>query len=256
MLLFQKAVVEGSIHLLLQCSLYEDRYRATGDERAHLLLELLTPIAKSYPAEYGNEAVSTGMQVLGGAGYTDDFPLEQIFRDIRVNSIYEGTTTIHGLDLLGRKVLMENGKAVRYLNEELLTTIKEASVQAQVADLAKQLGKSLEGMQAVMEHLLDLARTESPRVFLADATVFLDYFGLHVIGWCWLRQATVAARALDAGATVGKPPLSEDEQAFYRSKVQTARYFFTYLFPKTAGLHRTLLATDRITLQTPAELIV
>ena len=256
MLLFQKAVVEGSIHLLLQCSLYEDRYRATQDERSHLLLELLTPIAKSFPAEYGNEAVSTGMQVLGGAGYTDDFPLEQIFRDIRVNSIYEGTTTIHGLDLLGRKVLMQNGQAVRYLNEEFLTTIREATAHPEVAALAATLGESLKGMQSVMEHLLGLARTESPRVFLADATVFLDYFGLHVIGWCWLRQATVAARALDAGATVGKEPLSTDEQAFYRSKLQTARYYFTYLFPRTAGLRTTLLAGTQVTLRTEAALLV
>ena len=256
MLLFQKSVVEGSIHLLLQCSLYEDRYRATGDERAHLLLELLTPVAKSFPAEYGNEAVSVGMQVLGGAGYTDDFPLEQIFRDIRVNSIYEGTTTIHGLDLLGRKVLMQNGLAVRYLNEELLATIKDATTQPAVAPLAATLSQSLQGMQAVMEELLDLARREDPRVFLADATVFLDYFGLHVVAWCWLRQATVASRALDAGATVGKPALSEDERSFYRSKLQTARYYFTYVLPRTAGLKRTLLAQDRITLDTEPALLV
>ena len=256
MLLFQKTVVEGSVHLLLQCSLYEDHYRATGDQRAHLLLELLTPIAKSFPAEYGNEAVSIGMQVLGGAGYTDDFPLEQIFRDIRVNSIYEGTTTIHGLDLLGRKVLMQNGLAVRYLNEEMLATIKEATSQPAVAPLATVLGQGLEGLQTVMEQLLGLARGEDPRVFLADATVFLDYFGLHVLAWCWLRQATVASRALDAGATVGKPTLGEDEQAFYRSKLQTARYFFTYVFPRTAGLQRTLLAEERITLDTEPALLL
>ncbi|WP_420460456.1 acyl-CoA dehydrogenase [Neolewinella sp.] len=256
MLLFQKAVVEGSIHLLLQCSLYEDRYRAAEDERAHLLLELLTPVAKSFPAEYGNEAVSTGMQVLGGAGYTDDFPLEQIFRDIRVNSIYEGTTTIHGLDLLGRKVLMRNGLAVCYLNEEFLATITEATTQPAVAPLATALSSSLQGLQAVMERLLGLARMEDARVFLADATVFLDYFGLHVLAWCWLQQATVASRALDTGATVGKPALGEDDQAFYRSKVQTARYYFTYVLTRAAGLKRTLLAEERITLDTEPALLV
>ena len=256
MLLFQKAVVEGSIHLLLQCSLYEDHYRATGDERAHLLLELLTPIAKSFPAEYGNEAVSIGMQVLGGAGYTDDFPLEQIYRDIRVNSIYEGTTTIHGLDLLGRKVMLQNGQAVRYLNEDMLRAIQEGTAQPAVASLAKALGESLAGLQEVMEKLLGLARKEDPRVFLADATVFLDYFGLHVLAWCWLRQATVAVRALDAGATVGKSALGTEEQTFYQSKVQTARYFFTYVFARTVGLKRTLLAEERITLDTEPVLLV
>ena len=256
MLLFQKAVVEGSIHLLLQCSLYEDHYRATGDSRSHLLLELLTPIAKSFPSEYGNEAVSTGMQVLGGAGYTDDFPLEQIFRDIRVNSIYEGTTTIHGLDLLGRKVLMQNGQAVRFLNEEFLATIQDALTQPSVADLGKTFGAKLKDLQSVMEHLIGLAQTESPRVFLADATVFLDYFGLHVLGWCWLRQATVAARALEAAVTVGKTPLGEEDVAFYRSKVQTARFFFTYVFTRTAGIRDTLLAGTQVTLSTEPELIV
>ncbi|CAH1000408.1 3-methylmercaptopropionyl-CoA dehydrogenase [Neolewinella maritima] len=256
MLFFQKAVVEGSIHLLLQCSLYEDHYRANGDERSHLLLELLTPIAKSFPAEYGNEAVSIGMQVLGGAGYTDDFPLEQIFRDIRVNSIYEGTTTIHGLDLLGRKVMMQNGQAVRYLKEEMLAAIKAASAQPAIAELATALGKSLQGLQEVMAQLLQLAREEDPKVFLADATVFLDYFGLHVIAWSWLQQATVATRALESAMTVGKDPLGEEDQRFYQSKVQTARYFFTYVFSRTAGLRRTLLAQERITLDTEAALLV
>jgi butyryl-CoA dehydrogenase len=105
MLLFQKAIVEGSLALLMQCSLYGDIAKVAEGEtakNAHILLELLTPIAKSYPSEMGIQAVSQGMQVLGGAGYTDDFPLEQHYRDIRVNAIYEGTSTIHGMDLLGR----------------------------------------------------------------------------------------------------------------------------------------------------------
>ncbi|MEL6394324.1 MAG: acyl-CoA dehydrogenase family protein, partial [Bacteroidota bacterium] len=130
MLLFQKAVVEGSIALLLQCSYYEDLAGHADDEATrkdyHLLLELLTPIAKSYPAEYGNLSVSMGMQVLGGAGYCDDFPLEQHYRDIRVNSIYEGTTTIHGLDLMGRKIVMEDGKALNLLLKEVMETIASA----------------------------------------------------------------------------------------------------------------------------------
>lgn len=245
MLLFQKAVVEGSIALLLQCSLYEDLTRVAEDEaereRAHLLLELLTPIAKSFPSEYGNESVSIGMQVLGGAGYTDDFPLEQIFRDIRVNSIYEGTTTIHGMDLLGRKVMLKGGKTVQYLTEEVTATLQAATRHERTAPLADTLSKSLGGLQQVLQHLLGLAQTENPRVFLADATVFLDYFGLHVIGWMWLQQAEVAARALERAT-------SEGEENFYRSKVETARYFFTYLFPKVSGLKRTLLSEERVTL--------
>lgn len=253
MLLFQKAVVEGSIDLLLQCSLYEDISKISTDptekERAHLLTELLTPIAKSFPSEYGNESVSTGMQVLGGAGYCDDFPLEQIFRDIRVNSIYEGTTTIHGLDLLGRKMMMKGGKTVQYLMEEVQATIAPAMTNETTKPLAENLAKSLGGVQQVMGHLMGMAKTEDPKVFLADATIFLDYFSLHVIGWLWLREALVAANALPTAE-------GEDDQNFYKSKVLTARFYFNYIFPKVSAHKRTLLATERITLGAGAELLV
>ncbi|NJC24546.1 acyl-CoA dehydrogenase [Neolewinella antarctica] len=253
MLLFQKAVVEGSVSLLLQCSFWEDVSKASPDaaerERAHLLLELLTPIAKSFPSEYGNEAVSTGMQVLGGAGYTDDFPLEQIFRDIRVNSIYEGTTTIHGMDLLGRKLLMKNGQALKYLTEEVQGTVKQAMAVEQTKPLALTLAQSLEKMQGVMGHLFNLAKTEDPKVFLADATIFLDYFSLHIIGWMLLRDATIAAGALPTAE-------GDDDKNFYKAKVLVAEYFFNYIFTRTAGHRRTLLATDRITVDMDQALLV
>ncbi len=253
MLLFQKAVVEGSVSLLLQCSLYEDLSKVSKDpaeqERAHLLTELLTPIAKSFPSEYGTEAVSQGMQVLGGAGYTDDFPLEQIYRDIRVNAIYEGTTTIHGLDLLGRKMLMHNGKAVQLLLEEVQLTLEPALANDSTRTMAEALGKGLGSVQQVMGHLIGLAQTEDPKVFLADATIFLDYFSLHVIGWLWLREALAAVQALPTAD-------GQDETNFYQSKLQTARYYFNYLFTRTAGHKRTLLGTERVTLETGGELLV
>ncbi|MEL6276741.1 MAG: acyl-CoA dehydrogenase, partial [Bacteroidota bacterium] len=253
MLLFQKAVVEGSVALLLQCSLYQDIAEASQNpdekKRNHLLLELLTPIAKSFPSEYGNESVSVGMQVLGGAGYTDDFPLEQYFRDIRVNTIYEGTTTIHGLDILGRKMMMENGQAVMYLQEEMQATIETAMANESLKPLAENLARSLMGVQQVMGHLLGLAQSEEPRVFLADATLFLDYFGLHVLGWLWLKQAIVAEIAL---------PQAEgaSEATFYRSKLATARYFYNYELPKASGLKRILLSNERVTLGVSPEEIL
>ena len=257
MLLFQKTVVEGSIALLLQCSLYEDTYRIKRDDRSRLLLELLTPIAKSFPSEYGIESVSQGMQVLGGAGYTDDFPLEQIYRDIRVNSIYEGTTTIHGLDLLGRKVMLEGGQSVRYLAEEITNTLAEAANYSRLHPFAEALGGGVRRLQEVLTHLLGLAQREAdPRVFLADATVFLDYFGLHVIGWMWLKQAVAAARAFEDANTVGGGNIDREQQAFYESKLQTTAFFFDYLFPRTAGLRRTLLSTNRVTLAMDPDLIV
>ncbi len=244
MLLFQKAIVEGSTALLAQCSYFADIAHASKGEtakNAHLLLELLTPVAKSFPAEMGTQAVSAGMQVLGGAGYTDDFPLEQYYRDIRVNAIYEGTTTIHGLDLLGRKVMMENGKAMQLLMEEVQKTIRPAMASETTKTWAEQLMKVGGGLQEVTMHLIGLAKTEKPEVFTADATLYLEYFGILVVGWLWLKQAVTAEKAL---AKVDEGP----EYDFYQGKLLSCRYYFEYEIPKTSGLRKRLLSSDRLTL--------
>lgn len=252
MLLFQKAVVEGSAALLLQCSLYADLAEFHPDETTrqnnHLLLELLTPIAKSYPSEYGNESVSLGMQVLGGAGYCDDFPLEQHFRDIRVNSIYEGTTTIHGMDLLGRKLVMHNGKAVQLLTQEITKTIEAAMATPRLQAHAQTLAKSLGGVQQVTQHLMGVAQNGGPRAFLADATIFLDYFALHVLGWLWLKQSLAAQAGLDGKGNFGAE--------FYESRLLTADYFFTYELPRASGHKRILMNTEGVTLRAEAELLI
>ncbi len=252
MLLYQKAVVEGSIALLMQCSYYGDVAQVGQGEQAreaHLLLELLTPVAKSYPAEMGTLAVSTGMQVLGGAGYTDDFPLEQYYRDIRVNAIYEGTTGIHGMDLLGRKLMLENGRAVQLLQREIQQTMEAAAAHAELRPQIEQLGKSLQELQGVAGHLLGMAMQESPEVFLADATLFLEYFGLHVMAWQWLKQAEAAQRVLPAAE-------GEEARLFFTSKLLTFRFFFEYELPKACGLRRRLLSSSRVTLEAKPEEIV
>lgn len=251
MLLFQKAVVEGSVSLLLQCSKYYDISEvAEGEtaENALLLLELLTPIAKSYPSEMGVEAVSTGMQCLGGAGYTDDFPLEQHYRDIRVNAIYEGTTGIHGMDLLGRKVMMAKGKAVKLLMKEFQATQKEAGKQEALIDMAKQLGLVAKQLHEVTLKLLELASKEKPEVFLADATLYLEFFGTVTIAWQWLKQAVVASSKL-------QEELPTAEYNFYQGKLFTCRYFFEYELPKTSGLAYRLTSEERVTLEVKEEFI-
>jgi alkylation response protein AidB-like acyl-CoA dehydrogenase len=119
MLLFQKTFVDGALCLELQCSYFADMERVTeGDEKEkyNLMLELLTPVAKSYPAEMSNFSTSTAIQIFGGYGFTKDFIAEQYYRETRIHTIHEGTTAIHGLDLLGRKVMMKNGKAVMLVN--------------------------------------------------------------------------------------------------------------------------------------------
>ncbi len=251
MLLQQKAIVEGSIALLLQCSYYADLAQvAEGEEKenAHLLLELLTPIAKSYPAEMGTYATSVGMQVLGGAGYTDDFPLEQYYRDIRVNAIYEGTTTIHGLDLLGRKVMLQNGRAALLYATEMQKTILAAQNLHTLQTLSEQLAQAATQLQEVTAHLLQLAQQEKPEVFLADATLYLELFATVTIAWQWLKQAIVAANALPAAAG--------EDRTFYQSKLHTARYFYEYELPKIMGLRARLMSKERVTLEVKATEIV
>lgn len=243
MLLFQKAIVEGSIAFLLKCSLYSDlAHISTGEgkENYHLLLELLTPIAKSYPSEMSIQAVSAGMQCLGGAGYCDDFPLEQYYRDVRVNAIYEGTTTIHGIDLLGRKVLMNNGKAFNLFISEVESVIGNARKTASLNPYCNQLEGALEDLKIVTDHLTQKALKDTPEVFLADATLYLELFSLIGIGWQWLEQAQIAARVMEE-----TPGVDTD---FYQGRIFTCNYFFEYELPKIQALKQRLLSADQVTL--------
>ena len=252
MLLQQKAITEGSFALLLFCAkLMDISEQGPEAERkdAHYLLELLTPIAKSFPSEYGNTSVSTGMQVLGGAGYTDDFPLEQHFRDIRVNAIYEGTTTIHGMDLLGRKIPMANGKPLMLLGQRVQATIERAMANTDLKPRAMELGKTVQTLQETTMRLLQLGQTETPETFLADATTYLDYFGLVTIGWLWLEQGVVAAGALTAAT-------AEQEINFYRGKLAAMDYFFEYELVKTRALYARLKSDRRVTLETEGAWLV
>jgi alkylation response protein AidB-like acyl-CoA dehydrogenase len=253
MLFFQKAVVEGSIALLLKCSHYADLSAAeTGEsaENAHLILEVLTPIAKSYPSEMGTQSVSMGMQVLGGAGYCEDFPIEQIYRDIRVNAIYEGTTTIHGLDLLGRKVMLKNGKGIQLLSNELAVVIKKARSMKSLSIYADKLSLSGHELQTTAMKIYDNAPQTGADSMMADATLFLEFAGIIALAWVWLEQAVVAQAALERNLE------SEDERNFYESKIATMRYFFEYELPKTLALKTQLLNFDKLTVSVNSNLFV
>ena len=252
LLLFQKAVSEGSIALLMYCSHLADIAAAgEGEEaqNAHLLLELLTPIAKSYPSEMGINAVSAGIQVLGGAGYCDDFPLEQIYRDIRVNAIYEGTTAIHGLDILGRKVTMHQGKAVELLAAEIQKDIMAAMKNEKTAVYAQKLGETTMRLKGCLTKILESAAQTGVDVMLSDATLFLEYTSFVVLGWLWLKQSNVAIAQIDNAA-------NDDERNFYESKLATTRYFFEYELPKTYALHQQLGNFDKLTITMSNDLFV
>jgi len=245
MLLFQRAVVEGALALILQCSKYVDFQKILGKEdreKYHLLLEILTPVAKSYPSEMGIHAISQGLQCLGGSGYCDDYPLEQYYRDCRIHPIHEGTTGIQGMDLLGRKVIMENGRAFKLFISEIQETVTAAAESKALNKYAAKLDQALAHLQEVTRHLISIARQQGPEAFLADATLYLEFFSHVTIGWQWLLQGIAVQKALD-GANKKK------DLDFYQGKMFTLRYFFAYELPKTQGLAKRLMDDDRLTVE-------
>ena len=249
MLLFQRAVIEGALALIVQCSKYVDFQKVLGGEdkeKYHLLLEILTPIAKSYPSEMGIISISQGLQCLGGSGYCDDYPLEQYYRDCRIHPIHEGTTGIQGMDLLGRKVAMKNGRAFLFFINELEDTIGEAQKYMELRGFANDLNSTLTDLQDVTQHLVTIAQQQGPEVFLADATLYLEFFSIVTIAWQWLLQGVAVQKALKNGA-------KKADQNFYQGKMFTLRYFFAYELPKTLALAKRLLDDDRLTVEMQVE---
>ena len=249
MLLFQRAVIEGAQSLLMQCSKLVDFQKVLegeAKEKNHLLLEILTPVAKSYPSEMGIQSISQGLQCLGGSGYCDDYPLEQYYRDSRIHPIHEGTTGIQGMDLLGRKVIIKNGQAfLLYLNE-VHAAIAAAREFEALGKFADELYDSMTTLQEVTRHLISIAGQDGPEAFLADATLYLEYFGIITIAWQWLLQGLAVQKALNNGA-------KKKDQNFYDGKMFTLRYFFGYELPKTLGLAKRLMDADPLTVEIQQE---
>jgi alkylation response protein AidB-like acyl-CoA dehydrogenase len=251
MLLFQKAVTEGSLSLLIEAArLYDISQVAEGEEKEHasLLLDLLMPVAKSYPSEMGVQSVSQSLQTFGGYGFTEDFPVEQLYRDIRITPIYEGTTGIQAQDLLGRKMTMKGGKAPQLLFAEMKRTIAQASTHNDLKRYADQLSDEMDRVQDVMKSLMPHAMQGDIERYLSDATLFLEFFGIVVVGWQWLKQAVVAQETLLTQNPQG------DELAFYEGKLHTMKFYFHYEVPKTLGLAVRLKDPEVLTIVTEKEL--
>lgn len=243
MLLFQRAIVEGSLSLIVYCSRLIDRIRAGAPEereRHELLLDFLTPIAKSYPSEMGILSASAGLQCLGGYGYCDEFPLEQYYRDARIHPIHEGTTGIQGMDLLGRKVTMKNGQALHIFLEQVREAIQAGEGCDELRAESRQLSEYLDEFEALTRHLVGIAAAGAPALFLADATLYLELAGILTIAWQGLLQALVSERALREAA-------QDRERNFYLGKRQTFHYFFRYELPKCRGLAIRLRQSDGMT---------
>jgi alkylation response protein AidB-like acyl-CoA dehydrogenase len=233
MLLSQKAWVEGSLDLVLYCARLVDLMRTSTHEqekqRTALLLDLLTPIAKSWPAEYALEANKLAIQVAGGAGYTRDLPLERLYRDNRLNPIHEGALGIHGLDLLGRKVSMQEGAALRAWSDEIDHTIFDARNFDFLQPMCKDLLAAKQQLLAVTERLSELQRSGKVERALANATPYLDAFGGITVAWRWLARALIAAHTLK-NKTVSDA--TTKETAFMRGKLKACEHFRLHDLPR------------------------
>jgi butyryl-CoA dehydrogenase len=219
MLLAQKSYCEGALALELYCARLVDEQH-TGEpqaaDEARLLLEVLTPIAKSWPSEWCLEANSLAIQVHGGYGYTRDFPVEQYWRDNRLNMIHEGTHGIQAADLLGRKVLMEGGRGLELLAGRVEATVARATQRAELNEHAVALGRALQDVRAATEAAWSGG---DPALALANAVPYMQAFGHMVLAWIWLDVVlAIPADARDLPAQQGR--------------LRAARYFYRYELPK------------------------
>lgn len=236
MLLAQKSYVEGALALNLYCSRLLDVQATARDEEERTetgrLLDLLTPIAKSWPSQWGQESNSLAIQVLGGSGYTRDYDVEAHWRDQRLNPIHEGTHGIQALDLLGRKVLGGGGAALMALTARMGETVSRAR------DLGGEPAAHADALQAAVDRLgevtLALAGLGDPERTMANATVYLEAAGHVVVAWMWLEQLVA---------------VGDKEGDFYDGKRAAARYFFRWELPKVGPMLDLLASGDTTTLE-------
>jgi butyryl-CoA dehydrogenase len=242
MLLAQKAYGEGALALNLYCALLVDEQHTGTPEaadEARLLLEVLTPIAKSWPSEWCLEANSLAIQIHGGYGYTRDFPVEQYWRDNRLNMIHEGTHGIQAMDLLGRKVLMEGGRGLQLVAGRVNATIERAIQVPALAVHANALGAALAQVGAATKAAW---ATGEPGDALANAVPYMQAFGHTVLAWVWLDLA-LATLAHDAAlaqpASVGR--------------MGAMQFFFRYELPKIGAWLQVVSARDTTCAQMPED---
>lgn len=250
MLLAQKAYAEGALALCLYAARLIDDEQTAPDEdertNAHRLLEILTPIVKSWPSQWCLEANSLAIQVHGGYGYTREYPVEQIYRDNRLNPIHEGTHGIQALDLLGRKVPMEDGRAFDLLCARIAATIGAARERPALAEYAATLEASLDQVRTTTALLRGAMTGDGLARVLGNASPYMEALGHVVVAWLWLRQALAADAALDGTPT-------PDDAAFYRGKLHACRYFFRWELPRVGYQLERLAALDDTWFATPAD---
>ena len=241
MLLAQKAYAEGAWALCLFASQLVDDWKTHPDSEARRgafeLLDFLTPIVKTWPSEYGPKANDLAIQVLGGAGYTNEHPVELMYRDNRLNPIHEGTSGIQSLDLLGRKVPQNGMAGYQACIAAIRADIDQATDTEALRPMVEALGVSLGHLTGATELLLGAMVERDIDLVMANSSVYLELFGHVVVGWMWLRQGRVAA-----GGLAGSP--GKTDAAFYRGKLQAMQFFARWELPKTAAWAQLLCNVD------------
>jgi len=246
MLLLQKSMVEGSMNLVFKAAKYYDlQHNSTDDKekhKYHTLLEMIIPVVKTYPSEAGIYSINNGLQVLGGYGFCSDFILQQYYRDIRISSIYEGTTGIQSQDLLGRKMMLNNGEGAKLLLDEIKMTIEKAGQDNELKKWGSSLNDQLDQSQKILFHLMPFALKGDYERFLADASIFMEFFSLILVGWSWLEIGVASKHALSSNN-------STLDSKFYQGKLDALEYFYVYELPKTKGLAEILLHPSSVTIK-------
>lgn len=239
LLLQQRAYIEGSLALLLFCAKLIDLERVEENQadrkNLSLLLDLLTPIAKGWPSEYCPIANKNAIQILGGAGYTRDFPVERLYRDNRLNAIHDGTTAMQAIDLLGRKVRMAGGAAFDLLVLKMSETISDCRDIDSLHEFANALQLASDELVQTTK-LMQYRCAGDERLYLANATIYLEAVGFIVIGWMWLQQGLLATQLLLKNG--------RNKAEFYEGKLATLRYYFRCELPSVAHRLALLKMTD------------
>ena len=248
MLLAQKAYVEGGLALCLFAAALVDEEKTHPDgpvrAQAGLLLDVLVPVVKAWPSEWCLEANKHAIQILGGYGYTQDYPVERLYRDNRLNMIHEGANGIHGIDLLGRKVMMKNGAGFALLLLEMQKSIDAAAGHDGLSEFAAGLKQAQETLAATTGILAETAGTGDLTRFMANSSVYLDMLGHVVIAWMWLKQACAAQAGL---------PGAHAADQFYSGKMQACRYYFRWELPQIEAQAKLLSGLDTTCLDMPEE---
>ena len=243
MLLTAKAYAEGARALQIYCTLLLDKVHSHPDEKVRAeseeLVALLTPIVKAFITDNGHTATNACMQVFGGHGFIKEWGMEQYVRDNRINMIYEGTNTVQSLDLLGRKILGNNGATLKKLGKLIGKLVEEEGVNEKMAEFINPVAYLGDQMTKFTTEI-GFKGLQNPDEVGAAAVDYLRVAGHLVFGYLFARMAQVALREIAAGNT----------DPFYGAKLQTARFYFAKLFPETATLMRTARAGSKVLMDT------